>query len=156
MACVCPGRQRGWIKRLSLLVYVGVSHAKTVGILRRTGTCVTAWRTPCLSPVDIWETMPYVLITSRWIFQSAFIFYGHNPYSLMYVFIRSCCICKLAHSHHKSPHPPFRIYATYQYNLQPFGSTYLAIKVSFKAKFQIDTFAARWPLMPSFFNQMHM
>lgn len=59
-------------------------------------------------------------------------------------------------------HPPHhhlsgaRIYTTYQYNLQPFGSTYLAIKVSFKAKFQIDTFTARWPLMPSFFNQMHM
>lgn len=83
-------------------------------------------------------------------------FYGHNPYSLMYVFIRSCCICKLAHSHYTPHLSGSRIYATYQYNLKPFGSTYLAIKVSFKAKFQIDAFTARWPLMPSFFNQMHM
>lgn len=48
------------------------------------------------------------------------------------------------------------ICATYQYNSQPFGSTYLAIKVSFKAKFEIDTYRARWPLMSSFFRQMHM
>ncbi len=48
------------------------------------------------------------------------------------------------------------ICATYQYNSQPFGCTYLAIKVSFKAKFEIDTYRARWPLMSSFFKQMHM